>query len=478
MSLPNKLRSFPAWPFLSAASLAILASAPAQYLGRQQDDLIYFIAARALTLGHYYLLTCPLRLPLTMANPGFPALLTPLILIFGENAGICQCFCALLLAAIPWVLWLWLRKRRDDWTALLTALLFGLSPIVLSQAGTLMSEAPFLLFTILLLISLQEPENEARSGFLLFAVTQIRSSGLAFFPGALANSFRAKNWRKSFWIAAPAVAGFFLWSLWSWRAAGALQKTQELFLSYGGHFWSLWPGVAWDNVRYYLSAWGSSYLPRLWAKPAGTLLGASLSILAFLGAARTLRRHPTDAAIWILAGFIALHLIWPWRYDRYLLVPLPFLLDCVAAALEGRWAAPLLIALLTAQVAFQSPRWIEGTSWSKVELAQTYGWLRGHSRPQDVVASALYVRDGFYARRPSLPLPGRASAAELAGDMKKYHIRFIIWQDDLDLGLTMGQTAAVQKTLGGIRRDLNDRTLFRMIYNNPSEHSRIYVLRI
>ena len=477
MSISDKLRSLPAWPFIAAASLAILASAPAQYLGRQQDDLIYFIAARALTLGRYYLLTCPLRLPLTMANPGFPALLAPLILVFGGNAGICQCFCALLLAAIPWILWLWLRKRRGDWTALLIALLFGLSPIVLSQAGTLMSEAPFLLFTLILVISLEKSESGARSGFLLFAVTQIRSSGLAFFPGALAEPLRERNWRKSLWIAVPALGGFLLWSLWSWRAAGALQKTQELALSYGGRFWSLWPRVAWENARYYLSAWGSSYLPQIWTRPGGILLGIGLSVLVLLGAVRTLRRRRTDAAVWILAGFIALHLIWPWRYDRYLLVPLPFLLDCAAAALERRGAAVLLLILLAGQAAFQSPRWIEGTSWSKVELAQTYGWLRAHSHPQDVVASALYVRDGFYARRPSLPLPGQVSAPELAGDMKKYHIRFILWQSGLDLGLTMGKTAAVQRTLGTIRRDLDDKRLFRMIYSNSSEHSRVYVLR-
>ncbi len=477
MSLSNKLRAIPAWPFLSAASLAILASAPAQYLGRQQDDLIYFIAARALTLGHYYLLTSPLRIPLTMANPGLPAILAPLILLFGANPGICQCFCAMLLAAIPWVLWLWLRRRQGDWNALFIALLFGLSPIVLSQAGTLMSEAPFFLFTLLLLISLEKRESGMRSGFLFFVVTQIGSSGLAFLPGALAPSWQEKNWKKLLWIAVPTLAGFALWSLWSWHAAGTLQKTQELALSYGSRFWILWPSVVRENARYYLSVWGSSYLPQSWAAEGGAALGCALAVLALLGAAAILRRKSADPAVWMLAGFVLLHLIWPWRYDRYLLVPLPFLLDCVASALQRRWAALVLLALLAGQTAFQSPRWIEGTDWSKVEMTQTYAWLRAHSQPRDVLSSAFYVRDGYYSRRPSLPLPGPASPQELAGDMQKYRIRFILWQSGLDLGLSLGKSAAVSNMLEGLSRDLNDKRLFRVIYKNSAEHSRVYILR-
>ncbi|MDE1975938.1 MAG: hypothetical protein KGL04_04245 [Elusimicrobia bacterium] len=477
MDLSERLRAIPAWPFLSAASLAILASAPAQYLGRQQDDLIYFIAARALTLGHYYLLTSPLRIPLTMANPGLPAILAPLILLFGANPGVCQCFCALLLATTPWVLWLWLRRRHGHWIALFISLLFGLSPIVLSQAGTLMSEAPFFLFTLLLLLSLENKESGARSGFLLFAVTQIRSSGLAFLPGAASRSWQEGNWRKSLWITVPALAGFVLWSLWSWHAAGALQKTQELALSYAGRFWSLLPSVVWGNARYYLSAWGSSYMPQGWAPAGGPALGCVLAVLALRGAVVILHRRPTDPAVWMLAGFMALHLIWPWHYDRYLLVPLPFLLDCAASALKRRWIAPVLLALLAGQTAFQSPRWMEGTSWSKVEMAQTYSWLRAHSHRQDVLSSAFYVRDGYYARRPSLPLPGPASPQELANDMKKYRIRFILWQSGLDLGLSLGKSAAVRGMLEGLSRDLNDKRLFRAIYKNPAEHSRIYVLK-
>ena len=71
----------------------------------------------------------------------------------------------------------------------------------------------------------------------------------------------------------------------------------------------------------------------------------------------------------------------------------------------------LLTALLAAQICFHSTHWLSATDWARPELAATYSWIKAHSRPQDILASPLYVRDGYRAARPSLPLPDGTDAA-------------------------------------------------------------------
>ncbi|MHB2026779.1 MAG: hypothetical protein ACYCPQ_09125 [Elusimicrobiota bacterium] len=479
MTLPKKTKiAALSWPFLAAASAVVLLSAPAQYLGRQQDDLIYFIAACAMKIGRYDLLTSPAHIPLTMANPGLPTLLLPIIALWGENPGACQAFCAFVLAAIPWILWLWLKKRRgrDESISILICLLFAASPIVLSQAGTIMSEAPALFLTLLLLLSLDNSKDGKIPGVLLLVIAQIRSAGLALIPGAAAGYFREKKWRRAAFATIPALLGTVAWFFWSWRASGAFRKTQEFSISYGGHFFKRWPAVAWDNARYYTDSWGSCYLPRSWSNPWGEVLGIALVLLAMRGALRILRKNPADAAVWIIGSTILLHLIWPWHYDRYVIAILPLLLDAAAEGLDVGWRRGVLTVLLLGQTAFQSLAWIKGTSWSQVQMPQTYYWIRSHSPKQDILASALYVRDGYYSQRPSLPLPVTASAAGLARMMGDERISLILWQDDLDLGLSLRKTATVEKSMEKIRNDLGDQKLFKAIYKNTRERTRVYAL--
>lgn len=398
----------------------MLAAAPAQYLGRQQDDLLYLISAQALAQGHYRLFTVAGAPPLTMITPGFPLLLLPVTLLFGERHAAHQAYAALALAALPWALWLWLRRRLDEETSALVAALAATSPIALSQAGTVMSEPFYALIMVALLLAVEKGRRSA--GWLWLLLTQVRPAGVS-----AAAALKPRWW----W---PAAGGALLWSAWSFWVSGEVQELQELRLSYAGQGWAFPFFVAWDNARFYAAAWGGCYTPWL-AAP----LGAGLLALAAKGA-----RGPAGL---MLAGAGLMHLAWAWQYERYLLPLLPWLLWGVAEAL-GRRAKPVLAAALLAQTGLHTWRWtLRPSPFAEPELRGAYDWLRTNTAPTDVIASALPVRDGYWSVRPASPLPDAETEAEFTRRLKKRGARWVLWQGKLDVGLSSARAAAIARRL-------------------------------
>lgn len=454
---------------LAAASLLILSAAPAQYLGRQ-DDLLYLLASRALCEGSYRLITSPGTPPMTLVTPGFPALLLPVTWFAGDNFSRHQAFCALILAACPWGIWLWLKDKLDGWERVLVPLAFASSPLILSQAGTVMTEPTALLLALGAAILAARPGP--RLGLILSLAVMVRPASLALLAGATAASWRRRSWPSAAWTVLPPLAAWSAWCFWSWAASGSLEEARELSLTYGAGL-SLFRNAL-ENGRYYLSSWGSTLLPARWGEgPASLAAGCLLLAAAARGARKRLKEKPDDPAVWMLAGLLALHAAWPWRYERYLVPLLPWLLWLCARGL-GRLARPALAALVLAQCAFHVPAWAFGrTAWSRPELAETYEWIRGKTLASEALASPTFVRDGFYAARPSQPLPRAVSAQELAERLATRRTRWVLWQEGLETGAD-----APQASLARLGRLLAESPqLFRLAYANERERSAVYEVR-
>ncbi len=457
---------------LGAASLAILCAAPAQYLGRQQDDLLYIISSHALASGGYRLFTSPANPPLVMITPGFPALLLPVTWLAGEWYAAYQLLCALLLAAVPWVLWAWLRRRLEATTALLACLVFATSPLVLSQAGTVMTEGLYTGLVVALLF-LVEKGRARHAGGLLLLITQVRPAGLSLLPGALAKPLRERDWTRVMRLAAPTAFGLAAWSLWSWSVSGEVQELEELRLSYRGHPWLHPAAVAADNLRFYLASWGGCSLPASWTAAAPPV-GAFLAGVTLAGAWRRLRRGLWDPPVLMLAGGVLMHAFWAWQYERYLIPLLPWLLWLLSEGL-GRFARPALALLLAGQVAFHAPRWTLGNpAFREPELKETYAWLATRLKPAEALASPLYVRDGFHAARPAAALPDAPDPETFARALRARNVRAVLWEERLDVGLSAEKTAAVRRLLDRARSHLERPDLFRLVYDNPREGARVY----
>lgn len=462
---------------LAAGSAVILASAPAQYLGRQQDDLLYIIGSQSLAQGSYRLSTSIGTPPMVAVVPGLPILLLPVTWLSGGALPAYTTCCALVLAGLPWLLWWWLRRRLGEAESALTALIFATSPLALCQAGTVMSEAPYTALAVAYLAAVETGRWPA-AGLLLMALSQLRLAGLSLLPAALYPVWRRRGWRALSWSLVPAGAAGLLWYAWSHsvsRGSGEFHQA-ELLASYaGGHL--LRPlAVALDNARFYLSEWGSSFLPPAWSG-AGVFAGAVLAAAALRGAGKAWSREQDRPAVLMLAGAAAMHAFWPWQYDRYLIPLLPWLLWLLAVGAGGR-ARWLLGALLIAQLGFHSHRWALGRhSWQTPELERTYAWVRDRTGPSEAITSALPVRDGFHCGRPSLPLPQAGDSEGFSGELRRYRVKRVLWQEGLDVGLSLPKDAAVTRRLQRVRAMLEDGRRFRLVHEEKEEGSRVYELR-
>jgi hypothetical protein len=471
----------PLWPYaaLACGGALILAAAPAQYLGRQQDDLLYIVASQSLAHGSYRLETAVGRPLMSTITPGWPALLLPLSLLCPERLGAYELFAALLQAAIPFAVFAWARRRLDDAAALLVALLCAASPLLLSQAGAVMSETPYLLATLGLFWALERggPRAGARAGGWLAALLQLRPAGVSLLPAAAAGFLRAKKPRPLAWALGIPAAATAAWGAASWlRARAAVADAGKI--AYEGRSWAAPLALGGlDKPLFYARALGGGLLPRAWSQgPFAAALGAALLLSAAWGTALALRKRWDDPPALALVGTAGMLAVWAWQYERYWIPALPLLFWACALA-WGRAAKPALAALLVLELAFGAPPWLMGTSWRRPELARTYTWLTNQLRADDALASAVYVRDGFYAGRPGAPLPDTPTSAEFAAQLRAQRVRYALWQDRLDIGLARRDTAYLQGRLARAGEHLRDAAYFEPVYTDEDEGSRVYRLR-
>jgi hypothetical protein len=456
---------------LAACALLVLAFAPAQYFGRQQDDLLYYLGAQALASGRYCLSTAPGCPPLTMINPAWPALLAPLALVT-DRPGVFEAFSALLLAATPLALWAWLRRREGEDAALLAAALFASSPLVLSQSGAVMSEAPYLLFLFAMLACV-ESRRAAPAGGFAAALLMTRTAGLAAMPALLLPFAAARRGRDLARAAAAPALAFAAWSAWSWSKSGAVGKFDLLPATYAGGRLKVF-AVAAANARFYASEWGGSFLPPSRADGALALsIGAGLGLAAGLGVVRALRRRGDDPAAWTLLGTAALLAVWGWQYERYLITLLPFLLWALAAGL-GRLAKPALAALLVLQLGAQTlPRLGRPSPWAEPSLPRTYSWLAARPAP-NLLTSAEPVRDGWLSGLPQTALPDVARDGDFAPALKAAGVRYVLRVDGQSFGLDADETSTVRLRLERAYRRLDDPAAFRKVHEEPAERAAVY----
>lgn len=419
---------------------------PGHYLGREQDGAFYVLAARAILRGAYTLGISPGEPALTFITPGWPLLLSPAAALSGDAALGYQLWAWAWLVLATGLAFVWFRRRFGSRPAYLLTALFALNPLVLSRSGVLTSEIPFLALTFAILLRL-EKASPAETGLSLGFLWLVRPAALAFFPAVWAARWLLAKGDDRWKALVPCATLSFvppaLWWLWVRSAGGTLSEVREIGMSLPGQGLGGLALIAAANARSALSLLGETLLP--WA-PSGSMgfaliLGAVFAAFAIYGAARSLRRGYEPAAA-LLAGGALMHAFWPWWYERYLVVFLPFLLwglwEAVRSLRRESLAAGLLVLVLVLSLAGQGRLVARQSARShRLELHASYRWIQRHTPAHALIASALYARDAFYTGRPFVPLP--TGGGDLAERLRRGRIAYVLWREVPDLGSTLGK---------------------------------------
>lgn len=362
------------WLLLALAMTASGALALARFhsfqVGAYYDDAHYVVLSEALAAGKgMRLVSYPEAPPEWAFPPGWPLLLAPLSALFPGSYDVVKLLSlACWLGSIPLVYRLSAGRLGPPWRGLLT-LLVALHPALVATAGMVMSEAPYLFFSLLALV-LFEAWNEregpgARPGLLLGAAATavwaqlVRTVGIALLLAmaamAAAPLLRRRSdrgwerrWRDA-GLAAGAVALCLLpqlaWGLWG---GGALLSPGYRFHLFEGSPLARLAQMA-ANAREYtvilpdllLPLFGPRLAPALAGMGLGWVPAAVRAVLlaaAFAGFVLSLRR-PRALELYAVAYLAAVLTFWnpvlESAQERYLLPLLPFLYLCLLKTCEA-----------------------------------------------------------------------------------------------------------------------------------------------
>jgi len=175
--------------------------------------------------------------PHTKYPPGYPMLMAPLLAIFGRNFVVLKLLSVAFTVSSVFVFSLLSKERVSPRLWLATSLAFAVSPVVVDYSHWLLSEAPFLLFTLLALLFLQRESAEEDIGkyfwlsiFAIVATYYVRSVGIVFIGAGTLFYLIKRRWRKFFYYNVVGAALSLPWFIRNQLLEGSATPYIEQFL--------------------------------------------------------------------------------------------------------------------------------------------------------------------------------------------------------------------------------------------------------
>ena len=312
------------------------------------DSVTYVLLAESLlTPGDGYALSIDPGPPQahTKYPPGYPATLAPLVAIFGRNFVVLKLLSLVFTAGAVLVFCRYARRVRDPLPWFFLALAFAVSPGVIDYSRWMLSEAPFLFFTLLALWQLDEDrtnEGMGRPFWLGLAAAifgfYVRSIGALLLAAASLSYLFRREWRK-FLVHGAVGAGLTIPWLVRNRLASdsATPYLEEFLLSNVYEPEAGYLGFGGMVERFFDNAvlYGTRELPRAltgsdssWAAtPPVVLIAVVVCALVLFGLVRALRRRPAAPEFYFILTCAAIMLFQSSVNDvRYLVPLLPLVL--------------------------------------------------------------------------------------------------------------------------------------------------------
>ena len=341
------------------------------------DSATYMMLAESITEFGYSLSLEPgPPVPHTKYPAGYPLLLAPLVLLFGRNVVVLKLFSMIFTAGSILVFCAYARRKREPLPWFLLALAFAVLPGVIDYSRWMLSEAPFLFFTLLALWMLREDLDRGggtlRKPFWLGLAASVMSfhvrtiGALLLVAGSVSYLIRGE-WRR---FLAHGSIGAALTIPWLVRTRVATGTTSSYFEEFRlESIYSPESGYldAAGTVGRFIDngvLYATRELPRAlvgsdmrdWAgDPLVVIVAVALCALVALALVRAFRRPPDAAALYFVLTCLAIMLFQQDVNDvRYLVPLLPlFLMYSMDAATwlgerarrpAARWLAPASVA--------------------------------------------------------------------------------------------------------------------------------------
>jgi hypothetical protein len=432
---------------LIALTLYILNFNFAQ-VGIFSDDAAYIILAQSIATGQGYgRINFPIPAPEVAWPIGYPLLLSPLVAVWPFSYWPLKILSTVLIVASIFILWKYLNYRIAATYSLLVVALFAMNNHVVNYASFVMSDAPYLFWSLLALLLYQKFENENYArwyhvpvlALIITAAALTRLIGVSLalaFGVILLLRFRFK---LALVFGAIFLIGFSPQFLLARIAGGSLfppevAETVDVTTNYLKFFPNL-NEYFFVHIPMYMSGlfgpMTMNYAEKLGVTWFVLLVKYILVFLVFLGLLRLLRKKIHMDEIYLIGYFSVLGIkTWEEGADttpRYLLPLLPLLYlyliygtDWVATALANRFSrraiVPAVISLVfVPMLVLLCIRGLRSasTTYAATDLTAGATWIAANAEADSVVMTPLPLHHYLYARRHTV-----YSSSNLAPDQE------------------------------------------------------------
>lgn len=337
-------------PYIVLAVVATLyLSSINSYLDVWGDDANFILLSKGMLTEHRYCIpTCPNPPPYDQFPFIFPIMLIPIVAIFGYNFMVMKLLITCIAIGSVWLVYKLFCPIVGERIAILLMILTGFSAHIGQFSHKVMSELPYLLFTLGGLIYLHKYQREVTwrskngliAGVLITVAYFTRSIGLSLAIAAviylLIEGIRRSNWKlnlkKAIVIGVLFIIPFLLWEVRSYLVTcGNPPEYARYFFMRDPYTPDLGTINLTDmleriheNFTYYMGAFSEATFNVLYRKLVGNwIIYNFIFYIICMGLIYCLIRQRT-AIEYVTLAYMLIIYTWPWSGSRFIVPVIPF----------------------------------------------------------------------------------------------------------------------------------------------------------
>lgn len=487
--------------------LIILQYDPKLFTGG--DNATYIILAKSLLQGFGYReLFAPDMPHHIQYPPGFPLVLIPGLILFDNNFALVK-FIIIALALGSFVFfYLILKRKKEGRSWLFPLMILAVSPIILEYSHWILSDIPYLFFSLLAIYALDRFLVLKKNNILFFLLMTIsvtfvyfvRTIGVSFILACLCYFFYRRRWRELAILAI--ILGIFIvpWQIRNSKLGGATSNYFQQFLAknpynpeLGNVTFSEYFSRVYTNFKLYTFFVVPQILfPSITNSVLLNILGFVSLILITLGFINILIKKSLSHWELYTTFFMGITLSWPevWSGDRFLIPIIPFLIYYFFIGLRNfsQWlklkSLLIIVAIIMTILAIRENiktipdnlsnllNYLKGDKYAGYSADwrryfEALNWIKDNTEKAAIIVSRKPQFTYLFSQRKSFLYLFSSDPKQIMDDFYKKKGNYLLYD-------SFYWTATTPKYLGPVLQAYPDK--FELIYKSPSPE--MYVFKI